>query len=58
MSEENEKFIYFLNVENNRNSNNSGVRQRQVTREEWEASWLSWWNKINRSQNNSSEEAE
>lgn len=58
MSEENEKFIYFLNVGSNRNSNNSGVRQRQVTREEWEASWLSWWNKINKSQNNSSEEAE
>lgn len=51
MSEESEKFIYFINVGSNRNSNSSEVRQRQVTREEWEASWLSWWNKFNDRQN-------
>ena len=46
MSEESEKFIYFIN--NRRNSSRSDVefRPRQVTREEWEASWLSWWNKV------------
>lgn len=58
MNEENEKFIYFLNVGSNRNSNSSEVMQRQVTREEWEASWLSWWNKFNDRRNASDEATE
>lgn len=58
MSEESEKFIYFLNVGSDFNSKNSEVRNRQATREEWEASWLSWWNKFDSSRNNSDEVTE
>lgn len=46
MKQEREEFIYFLNFRSNGNSDRSEVRQRQATREEWEASWLSWWNKL------------
>ena len=46
MSEESEKFIYFVNNQRNSSKNDVELRPRQVTREEWEASWLSWWNKV------------
>lgn len=46
MSEKNEKFIYFINNRRNSGRNDVEFRPRQVTREEWEASWLSWWNKV------------
>lgn len=46
MSEESEKFIYFINNRRSSSGNNVELRPRQVTREEWEASWLSWWNKV------------
>ncbi len=38
-----DKAIYFLHK--------SG-RKRQVSREEWERSWLEWWNRTNKRQNN------
>lgn len=46
MSEESEKFIYFINNQRDPGENDVDFRPRQVTREEWEASWLSWWNKV------------
>jgi len=45
VSEENEKFVYFVNSRRNSGRNNVEFRPRQVSREEWEASWLSWWNR-------------
>lgn len=46
MSEETEKFIYFINRPSEVYSEKSEHNPIQVTKEEWEASWLSWWNGV------------